>query len=239
MELLSLFNMAALCLSLNVYNEARTEPIQGQYAVAFVTMNRVKQSKEGVCQVVFKRKQFSWTNNAFDENGKMKQRYLPISGKQWDRARKIASQVIRGEVVDFTRNATYFFADYIKAPRWASEKRYVGKWGVHLFFREAIQRRRTRTILAATARSQRSRLASVSSVHLASYSGRVQKRSQSLYMQRVPLSADQTLLAYSRKPLTSWIASVQPPQMDLGWSALSLWKPDQYQCEEQNLVLIA
>jgi len=53
-----------LALTLNVYHEARGEPLAGQYAVAEVTMNRVasKHYPDDCREVVTQRKQFSWTN---------------------------------------------------------------------------------------------------------------------------------------------------------------------------------
>ncbi|NIO43392.1 MAG: hypothetical protein GTO41_26515, partial [Burkholderiales bacterium] len=46
------------CLALNVYHEARGEPMAGQYAVAEVTMNRVASRRypNTVCKVVFQKK---------------------------------------------------------------------------------------------------------------------------------------------------------------------------------------
>ena len=48
------------CLSLNVYHEARGEPIQGQLAVAYVTMNRLVSGRypDSICNVVWQDRQF-------------------------------------------------------------------------------------------------------------------------------------------------------------------------------------
>ena len=54
-----LISTAALCLALNVFHEARGEFIPGQYAVALVTLNRAEHDPAKVCDVVFKRHQFS------------------------------------------------------------------------------------------------------------------------------------------------------------------------------------
>ena len=57
---------ALMCLALNIYFEARSEPIQGQIAIAEVTLNRVASSKypNDVCSVVLQENkdgcQFSW-----------------------------------------------------------------------------------------------------------------------------------------------------------------------------------
>ena len=50
------------CLLTNIYYEARGEPILGQIAVARVTLNRVGLFAPSVCEVVFQKNQFSWTN---------------------------------------------------------------------------------------------------------------------------------------------------------------------------------
>jgi len=42
---------ALLCLSLNVHNEARGEPVLGQVAVAMVTINRANQRSDAdICE---------------------------------------------------------------------------------------------------------------------------------------------------------------------------------------------
>lgn len=50
------FDAALLCLALNVWHESRGEDLAGQYAVAFVTINRAKESHADICEVVFKDK---------------------------------------------------------------------------------------------------------------------------------------------------------------------------------------
>jgi N-acetylmuramoyl-L-alanine amidase len=57
---------ALMCLALNIYFEARSEPIQGQIAIAEVTLNRVASPNfpNDVCSVVLQDNsagcQFSW-----------------------------------------------------------------------------------------------------------------------------------------------------------------------------------
>ncbi len=52
------------CLATNVYREARGEPMEGQIAVAKVTLNRVYSGKypSSICGVVYQKNQFSWTS---------------------------------------------------------------------------------------------------------------------------------------------------------------------------------
>lgn len=52
------------CLARNIYFESRGEPVDGQYAVAFVTLNRVEDPRwaDTICDVVYEPSQFSWTS---------------------------------------------------------------------------------------------------------------------------------------------------------------------------------
>lgn len=50
------------CMTLNLYHEARGEPMRGILSVAHVVMNRVKSEKypKSICGVVYQPNQFSW-----------------------------------------------------------------------------------------------------------------------------------------------------------------------------------
>ena len=54
---------AVLWLAINLYHEARSEPVEAQVAVVHVVMNRADWNPENVKTVIMKRKQFSWTSN--------------------------------------------------------------------------------------------------------------------------------------------------------------------------------
>jgi spore germination cell wall hydrolase CwlJ-like protein len=93
-----LIKSALLCLALNVYFEARGEPIQGQYAVAHVTLNRVKENKSDICSEVFKKNQFSWTAHKFK---------IPSDkDKSWQLAQDVARKVI--SMKDSTKRSHIF-----------------------------------------------------------------------------------------------------------------------------------
>ena len=53
------------CLAQNIYHESRGESIQGQFAVAFVTLNRTEDENfpRSICGVVYQKGQFSWTKH--------------------------------------------------------------------------------------------------------------------------------------------------------------------------------
>lgn len=52
------------CLAMNIYHEARGEPMKGYLGVASVTLNRTLHKKfpSSVCNVVKQKKQFSWVH---------------------------------------------------------------------------------------------------------------------------------------------------------------------------------
>ncbi len=116
------------CLALNVYHEARGESIEGQYAVAHVTMNRVTDRRwaDNICDVVYQRKQFSWTHTISDPTPKEK--------RAWKTAQEVARRTLDGTAPDNTGNATHYHADYV-TPAWANEYEKVSKIGIHIFYR--------------------------------------------------------------------------------------------------------
>ena len=59
-----MMSLAATCLALAIYFEARGEPDLGKHYVAHTVMNRSVDYEEGsVCAAVFDPEQFSWTIN--------------------------------------------------------------------------------------------------------------------------------------------------------------------------------
>jgi len=126
------------CLAVNIYHEARGEPRAGQYAVARVTLNRVKSPRypNTVCEVVYQQKwdrirrryvgAFSWTE-------------LPAAKKldkrTWKRAWNIAEAVYHDhDSNNDLKGALFYHANYIK-PSWARKKVPVAKIGHHIFYK--------------------------------------------------------------------------------------------------------
>jgi spore germination cell wall hydrolase CwlJ-like protein len=120
-----------ICMSLNIYHEARGTSQANQFGVAHVTKNRQRQRKLSICDVVFERKghqpQFSWTNKPG-----AKQKRLEI--ESWDRAQEIAYSVLYTKTHDITKGATYFHERNIR-PVWASKAREKTTIGAHVFIR--------------------------------------------------------------------------------------------------------
>ncbi|WP_343463979.1 cell wall hydrolase [Pantoea sp.] len=119
---------AILCLAMNIYHEARGEPIKGQIAVGTVTMNRANWQIEKVCPVVYAEKQFSWTSLADHPY-----RQPPSEDKSWLRARKLAKKIVDGELKDATRGATFFHTHAVK-PAWRHAFQRTVIIGNHIFY---------------------------------------------------------------------------------------------------------
>lgn len=126
---------ALLCLALNVYFESRGEPVEGQYAVAMVTLNRAKQSGQDICSTVFAPKQFSWTEQ-YSSGGVILPEHRP-RGSRWLQARLVAANAfsLHANGVDTIHGATHFHADYV-APAWKEQLQKVKQIGTHVFYKE-------------------------------------------------------------------------------------------------------
>jgi len=114
------------CLAENVYHEARGEPLVGQYAVAEVTMNRVRSREfpDSVCGVVHQRGAFSWTHGAG--------RPAP-TGYEWQRAQAIAEAVYDNDEAPLVAGALYYHTTRV-SPDWAATRNQVTRIGRHLFY---------------------------------------------------------------------------------------------------------
>lgn len=125
-------DLDVFCLAKNIFHEAGVEGELGMYAVAQVTINRVRSADypDTVCEVVMQNGQFSWTNNK-------NRRWSHPSGPQWDKAKQIARQVIaEGYRVPALQAAMFYHADYSK-PKWADPKAVVAQVGTHIFYTSA------------------------------------------------------------------------------------------------------
>lgn len=122
------------CLTAAVYYEARSEPAEGQRAVAQVVLNRVRDRAfpHSVCGVVYqgvgsgKGCQFS-----FACDGSMDR---PRDGDAWGRAERVAIAALNAGVMAAVGNATFYHASYV-LPWWASSLTRLGAVGSHVFYR--------------------------------------------------------------------------------------------------------
>jgi spore germination cell wall hydrolase CwlJ-like protein len=118
------------CLTKNIYYEAGVEADPGKYAVAHVTLNRVKSGYWGndICKVVYSPKQFSWTT---------KKRLPKPNPILWAKCQDIAKQTLHGTRVSGLGRSLYYHADYIKQPLWVDLSERVGQIGQHIFYNRA------------------------------------------------------------------------------------------------------
>ena len=114
------------CLAENVYYEARGEPLVGQYAVAEVTMNRVRSREfpDSVCAVVHQQGAFSWTGGSGPR---------APSGYEWQRAQAIARSVYENNEAPLVAGALYYHTTQV-SPDWAPMRTHVTRIGRHLFY---------------------------------------------------------------------------------------------------------
>ncbi|MEG8022387.1 cell wall hydrolase [Sphingomonas aerolata] len=125
---------AIACLTAAVYYEARSEPTDGQRAVAQVVLNRVRDRAfpHSVCGVVYQGStrrtgcQFSFTCD-----GSMNH---PRDGAAWARAASVARAAFDGSVFAPVGASTSYHAASI-LPWWAPSLSRVGAVGAHIFYR--------------------------------------------------------------------------------------------------------
>lgn len=114
------------CLAKNIYYEAGIESEHGKYAVAQVTINRLKSGRWGdtICKVVYSKAQFSWT---------LKKKLEKPRGQAWYDSQYIAHKVLNGERVNPLKEAMYYHADYV-SPKWKDSVAKIQQIGQHIFY---------------------------------------------------------------------------------------------------------
>lgn len=128
------------CLAHNIYFEAKSEPLEGQIAVAFVTLNRVKSGKyvNSICGVV-KQKignvcQFSWWCETRQNNISRRKLLTTENDAVYNEVMNVALNFyLNNETMyDPTKGALFYHADYVR-PGWKNMYRtaYIGR---HIFY---------------------------------------------------------------------------------------------------------
>ena len=120
------------CLAKNIFHEAGVEDELGMFAVAQVTINRVRNANypDTICDVVMQPSQFSWAN----DNAR---RWTHPTGTKWETAKRIARQVIKeGYRVPALQSAMFYHADYSN-PSWSDPSAVVAQVGSHIFYASA------------------------------------------------------------------------------------------------------
>ena len=123
---------ATMCLALNIFFEARLETTEGQLAVAEVTLNRVADSRypNTVCEVVWDKNQFSWTNDGVHDDPT---RMSYLDRKAWEDIQKLSSEVLEGTLELNGVTSTHYHTKQVN-PFWVDHYKFDGKVGNHLFY---------------------------------------------------------------------------------------------------------
>ena len=134
------------CLATNIYFEARGESLEGQKAVAFVTLNRVESDRfpDDICSVVYQAQYEVWWASRNDG-------FLPIRDKcqfswycdgksdriwnssDYQNLYQLASQVIIGKHTDNTEGSLWYHADHVK-PLWRFDYNKITQIDSHIFY---------------------------------------------------------------------------------------------------------
>ena len=124
------------CIALNVYYEARSEPLESQIGVAHVVLNRVASDKfpDDACSVVYQglekgigRCQFSWYCDGKSDK--------PKDEIAWAFSKLVAHNVVRGYMKDNTDGSVYYHANYVN-PFWNKHYKHTVTLGSHIFYKE-------------------------------------------------------------------------------------------------------
>ena len=124
---------ALMCMALNIFFEARSEPIQGQIAVAEVTLNRVASDDypNTICEVVLQQNsqgcQFSWWCDGKSDS--------PKEHNSFQTSKSLARLMIDdGQYISVVgKDATHYHTDDIK-PYWSDDMVKVEQVGKHIFY---------------------------------------------------------------------------------------------------------
>lgn len=92
-----------LCLALNIYYEARSEPLTGQIAITNVVLNRVEDERfpNSACEVITQKGQFVWYWQGRD--------YFPLKETDsWINAVKLATLMSQYPYKDITEGSVFY-----------------------------------------------------------------------------------------------------------------------------------
>lgn len=129
------------CLAANIYFEARGESLQGQKAVAAVTLNRVKSKKypKTVCAVVTQKSQFSWVQQQPKHvvqkalNG-VAPSQKPLEVLAYQEAQKLAYIMIKAKEQVLPEQALWYHTTQIN-PAWNKQMIKIQVVGSHVFYK--------------------------------------------------------------------------------------------------------
>lgn len=130
---------AVMCMALNIYHEARGEPLVGQIAVVNVVNNRVASPlyPDNICDVVKEAEywgehpirhkcQFSWWCDGKSDE--------PTDRVAWERSLNLARKAVDGQITDITEGSLYYHATHVE-PYWAEHFTQTIQINKHIFYR--------------------------------------------------------------------------------------------------------
>ena len=134
---------AVLCLALNIYHEARNQPVVGQIAVSQVVLNRVVSDNfpNDVCGVIYQAEypdgdrrnlpirdkcQFSWYCNRASD--------VPTDVDAYRWALILSNRIMSGEFADVTDGATHYHSTKV-LPKWSYRKEKLMRIEDHIFYK--------------------------------------------------------------------------------------------------------
>ena len=132
---------AVVCLALNIYHEARNQPIIGQIAVSEVVLNRVMDEEypDTVCKVIYQAKykkgdnlpirnqcQFSWYCDGKSDKP------TDIDAYRW--ALMLSGRILSGEFAPLTDGSINYHSTKVQ-PDWKIKKEKVVQIEDHIFYK--------------------------------------------------------------------------------------------------------
>lgn len=125
-----------LCLSLNIYHEARGESTEGWLAVAFVSINRMNDQRfpNDLCGVIYQSRQFSWTHDGISDTPDLSQY---ADRQAWKYIQQFSKGFLENyeNIVDPTEGSLYYHSNKV-TPYWSDHFRRVIVIGDHVFYSE-------------------------------------------------------------------------------------------------------
>ena len=137
-----IFSSAVMCLALNIYWEARDQPLAGQIAVAQVVVNRTNDTRypDNVCEVVYEaeyssedydapikhRCQFSWFCDGIPDDVENETAF------EW--SVRVARAVLDGKTPDLTEMATHYHSIDVN-PTWSYYYKKTIRIEDHIFYK--------------------------------------------------------------------------------------------------------
>ena len=127
---------ALMCLALNIYFEARSEPIQGQIAVAEVTLNRVASEHypNDICGVVLQDNSqgcsFSWWCDGLSD--------FPREENSLRTSKALAQLMLEeGDYISVIGSKATHYHSVDVHPYWADDLKRIRRIGKHIFYKKS------------------------------------------------------------------------------------------------------